>query len=130
MTEKEVLIKEMTTDVFIASANAIAMTGEIVNIDGRGNRITSLIYGHDKVYYIIGRNKIVPTLDDAVKRAKLYAAPLTAQRLGVNTPCAAEGNKCYDCNSPERICNTMTITWRPSMYLDVELLLIDEDLGY
>ena len=130
MTEKEVLIKEMSTEVFIASANALAMTGEIVNIDGRGNRITSLIYGHDKVYYIIGRNKIVPTLDDAVKRAKYYAAPLTAQRLGVNTPCAAEGKKCYDCNSPDRICNTMTITWRPSMYLDVELLLIDEDLGY
>ena len=129
-TQKEVLVEAMTTDIYIASANALAATGEIINIDGRGNRITSLVYGHDKVYYVIGRNKIAPDFHSAVERARNIAGPLNAKRLGRKTPCAIEGKKCFDCNSPERICRTMTVTWKASMGLDVEIVLIDEDLGY
>ena len=129
-TEKEVLAEAMTTDVYIASANAIAKTGEIINIDGRCNRITSLVYGHDKVYYVVGRNKIAEDFHSAVERARNIASPTNAKRLGRKTPCALEGKQCFDCSSPERICRTMTVTWRPSLGLNVEIVLIDEDLGF
>ena len=129
-TNNEVLLEAMTTDIYIASANAIAKTGEIINIDGRGNRITSLVFGHNKVYYVIGRNKIAEDFHSAVERARNVACPMNSKRLSRKTPCAAEGKKCFDCNSPERICRTMTVTWRPSMGLDVEIVLIDEDLGF
>ena len=126
----ETLAEAAHSDIYIASANALAMTGEIVNIDGGCNRITSLVYGHGKVYYVIGRNKITANVQEAMDRARNIASPINAKRLGRKTPCAAEGTKCYDCNSPERICNTMTITWRPSFGVDVEILLVDEDLGF
>ena len=128
-TAKEVLREAMTTDVYIASVNALAMTGEIINIDGRGNRITSLVYGHDKVYYVVGRNKIADSYDEAVFRARNVASPMNSRRLERKTPCA-KGGRCFDCNSPERICRTMTVTWRPSFGVDVEVVLIDQDLGY
>ena len=129
-TPKQVYDEAGHAEVYIASANALAMTGEIINIDGRCNRISSLIYGHDKVYYVIGRNKIAPGFHEAVERARQKAAPPNAKRLGLKTPCAAEGRQCFDCNSPQRICNSMTVTWRPSAGLDVEIVLIDEDLGF
>lgn len=129
-TGSEVLLEAMTTDVYIASANAIAKTGEIINIDGRGNRISSLVFGHEKVFYVVGRNKIAEDFHSAVERARNIACPLNSKRLSRRTPCAAEGRRCYDCSSPERICRTMTVTWRPSMGLEAEIVLIDEDLGF
>lgn len=129
-TKKEILREAMNTDVYISSVNAIAETGEIVNIDGVGNRISSLAYGHDTIYYIIGKNKIVQNLDDAVKRARTVASPKNAKRLCRKTPCALDGSKCFDCNSPERLCRTMTITWRPMKGVHAEVIIIDEELGF
>ncbi|MBS7525246.1 lactate utilization protein [Fusibacter paucivorans] len=119
----------MTTDVYLASANALAETGEIVNIDGKGNRVASMLFGHKKVYFIIGRNKLVPTYEEAVWRAKNIAAPIRAQQMNMKTPCAIKADKCYECNSPDKVCHGMVTLWGPMMGSAAEVLLIDEDLG-
>lgn len=120
----------MHTDVYITSANGLAETGEIVNIDGAGNRVASTLYGHKKVYFVVGRNKLAPTYDEALWRARNIAAPKNAQRLGKKTPCAVKGDRCYDCKSPERICRGLVVLWRPMMDMETEVILIDEDLGF
>ena len=119
----------MGTQVYLSSANGLAETGEIINIDGSGNRVASTLYGHKKLYFIIGRNKLAPTYDEALWRARNIAAPKNAQRLGKKTPCAVKGDRCYDCRSPERICRSLVVLWGPSMSLDTEIVLVDEDLG-
>ena len=125
-------MEAIATDVYLSSVNGIAKTGEIVNIDGNGNRIASTVFGHKKLYLIVGKNKIADDLDGAIWRARNIASPLNAKRLNVKTPCAAHGGgKCFDCKSPERICKAMLITWeRPNGIPDTEVVLIDEDLGY
>ena len=119
----------MGTQVYLSSANGLAETGEIINIDGSGNRVASTLYGHEKVYLVIGRNKLAPTYDEALWRARNIASPKNAQRLGRKTPCAVKGDRCYDCKSPERICRSLVVLWGPSMSLDTEIVLVDEDLG-
>lgn len=89
---------------YLLSANGIAETGEIINIDGAGNRVASAIYGHKKVWIIAGKNKLAPTYDEALWRARNIAAPKNAQRLHAKTPCAVKADHCYDCKSPGRIC--------------------------
>lgn len=121
--------KAAGADVYIASANALAETGEIINIDGAGNRIASTLYGHRKVYFIIGRNKLAPTYEEALWRARNIAAPKNAQRLGKKTPCAIKGDRCYDCKSPERICCGLAVLWTAMMGMEMEVILVDEDLG-
>lgn len=116
--------------VYITSANGLAETGEIINIDGIGNRVASTLYGHQKVYFIIGRNKLAPTYDEALWRARNIAAPKNAQRMGSKTPCAVKGDHCYDCKSPDRICRGLVVLWETMMDLDMEVLLVDEDLGF
>ena len=121
----------MTTQVYLSSVNGLAETGEIVNIDGTGNRVASTIFGHDVVYLIVGRNKIAPDYEKALWRARNIAGPKNAQRLGKATPCAARGDKCYDCDSPQRICRSLVTFWRKSGGIPkVEIVLVDEDLGY
>lgn len=115
---------------YFTSANAIAETGEMINIDGAGNRVSASIYGPKKIYFIIGRNKVTPDLASAVKRARDIPSPLNAKRLGKKTPCVTD-LKCHDCNSPERICGVMSIHMRPVHGPEhTEIVLIDEDLGY
>ena len=126
---QEARIKSAGADVYITSANGLAETGEVINIDGFGNRVASTLYGHKKLYFIIGRNKLAPTYDEALWRARNIAAPKNAQRLGKKTPCAVKGDRCYDCKSPERICRSLVVLWGPSMSLDTEIVLVDEDLG-
>ena len=118
--------------VYIASANGLAETGEIVNIDGAGNRVAGTLYGHERVYFVIGRNKLAPTFEEALWRARNIAAPKNAQRLGKKTPCAIKGDRCYDCKSPDRICRGLVVLWKPMMGMEqsTEVLLVDEDLGY
>ena len=118
-----------TADIYLTSVNALAETGELVNIDGAGNRVASTLFGHKKVYFVIGRNKLAPTVDAAVWRARNIASPRNAQRLGRKTPCAVKGDRCYDCKSPERICRGLVTLWGPMMGMEAEVLLIDEDLG-
>ncbi len=127
---RELLRKAMTTEVYLSSVNGLAETGEIINIDGTCNRVSSTLYGHDKVYLIVGRNKIAKDYDSALYRARNIASPKNAQRLGRKTPCAVKADHCYDCDSPERICCGLTVFWRKPLSADMEIVLIDEDLGF
>lgn len=119
----------MFTDVYLSSANGLAETGEIINIDGNGNRVAATLFGHEKVYLVIGRNKLAPTYEEALWRARNIASPKNAQRLGKKTPCAVKGDRCYDCKSPDRICRGLVTLWGPIMGMETEILLVDEDLG-
>jgi len=119
----------MQTQVYLTSANALAETGEIVNIDGTGNRVSATLFGHEKVIFVIGRNKLAATYEMAVDRARNVAAPQRARQLGKKTPCAVKLDRCYDCKSPERICRGMVTLWGPMLGMEGEVLLVDEDLG-
>lgn len=119
----------MQTDVYLTSVNALAETGEMVNIDGAGNRVSSTLFGHKKVYYLIGRNKLAENYEQAVWRARNIAAPQRAKQLNAKTPCAENADRCYDCKSPGRICRGLVTLWGPMMAMEAEVLLIDEDLG-
>lgn len=122
--------KCLTTDLFFTSVNAIAETGEMVNIDGTGNRVAGSLFGHEKVYFIAGTNKIAPTLEDAVWRARNIAAPKNAARHGFKTPCAVHEDHCYDCKSPDRICCGQMIYYRKMRFIEMEVILIKEALGF
>ena len=115
---------------YIASVNGLAATGEIVNIDGSGNRVAATIYGHKKVWFIVGENKLAPDLAGAIDRARNIAAPRNAHRLGVMTPCAAHGDKCCDCKSPARICRALSVFWEAPFGSEYEVVLIAKPLGY
>ena len=129
-TGAEVLADAAKSAVFLTSVNGLAETGELINIDGTGNRVSSTLYGHKKVYFVVGRNKLAPTYDEALWRARNIASPKNAQRLGRKTPCAAKGDRCYDCNSPERICRALVVLWEKVTSCDMEVVLVDEELGY
>ena len=118
------------TDVYISSVNALAETGELVNIDGAGNRVASTVYGHQAVYFVVGSNKIVPDYDSALWRLRNVVAPKNAQRLGRKTPCAVKADKCYDCHSPDRICRGLVVLYQKMRPMDMEVVLIDQELGY
>jgi NAD-dependent dihydropyrimidine dehydrogenase PreA subunit len=89
-----------------------------------------MLYGHKKVYLVAGSNKLAKDYDSALYRARNVAAPLNAKRLGRKTPCAVNADKCYDCNSPERICHALTVLWQAPTSCEYEVILIDETLGY
>ncbi len=118
------------TDVYLTSANGLAETGEIINIDGAGNRVSESIFGHKKVYFVIGKNKLAEDYDKALWRARNIAGPRNAQRLGRKTPCAAKGDRCYNCSSPDRICKVLSVFWGAPMGANCEVVLVKEDLGY
>lgn len=121
----------LTTEIYLTSVNAMSEQGHLVNIDGTGNRIAGSLFGHKKVYFVVGTNKIEPTLEKAVWRARNIAAPKNAKRYNLKTPCAIKGDKCYDCASPDRICNALTIHLKKMNDIeDVEVILIDQDLGF
>ncbi len=117
------------TEIYITSVNGVSEEGTLINIDGSGNRISSTAYGHEKVYFIIGRNKVEENFEKALFRARNVAAPKNAQRLKKKTPCAVKGDKCYDCKSPERICRGFMIIERAMSSMEMEVVIIDEDLG-
>ena len=118
------------TDVYLTSANGLAETGEIINIDGAGNRVSESIFGHKKVYFVIGKNKLAEDYDKALWRARNIAGPRNAQRLNRKTPCAAKADRCYNCSSPDRICKVLSVFWGAPMGANCEVVLIKEDLGY
>lgn len=130
MTADEVRSLAATAEIYISSVNALAQTGEIINIDGACNRIASICYGHKKVYLIVGKNKIAPDYDTALYRARNVAAPKNARRLGKKTPCAVNADKCYNCKSPDRICRALSVLWTKPSLCDYEIVLINEDLGF
>jgi len=120
----------INTEVYLTSVNGLAETGELVNIDGSGNRVSATLYGHKKVYFIIGRNKLAPTYDEALWRARNIAAPKNARRVNSKTPCAVNADRCYDCASPGRICRGLAVLWNAMEGIEMEVVLIDEELGY
>ena len=119
----------LLADYYISSSNAVSADGRIVNIDHSGNRVAAITYGPDRVYIVIGKNKIAATQEEAIKRAKNIAAPLNAKRAGFNPPCVAAGH-CVDCISPERVCNTITITEGQYDKNRLTLLIANEDEGF
>ena len=130
MNADEVREKAATCEHYQLSANGLAETGEIINIDGTGNRVASSLFGHKKVWYVVGSNKLAPTYDEALWRARNISAPKNAQRLGVKTPCAVNGDRCYDCKSPQRICRGLVVMWEAIRSCESEVVLVDEPLGY
>ena len=126
-----IVAEAAVADVYFTSANGVAETGELLNIDGTGNRVSSTLYGHKKVYFVIGTNKIAPDFESALWRARNISAPKNAQRLNRNTPCAVKADKCYDCCSPERICNGLVVQWHAMKgNKETEVVIINQDLGY
>jgi len=124
--------KAARAQVYILSANAMTEAGEIVNIDGNGNRLSSMLYGHERVIFLVGINKLTPDLQSAIDRARNIASPLNARRLKRKTPCAlTEPMRCHDCVSPERICNGMTILFEKMGSIpEMDVILIGESLGF
>jgi hypothetical protein len=118
----------LLVDLFICGTNAVTETGTLVNLDMIGNRIGGLTFGPKHVVVLVGRNKIVPDLEDAMLRIKNFAAPANAMRLDKKTPCAKTGY-CQECNAPDRICNTWTITEKSYPKGRVKIILINADMG-
>ncbi len=116
-------------DCFVCSANAISVKGEIVNVDGVGNRTNAMTFGCKKVIIVAGMNKVTHSLDEAVGRIKNVAAPMRAKSLNMKTPCAETGI-CNDCNSPQRICRITTILHKKPLMTDVSVILINDSLGF
>ena len=118
-------------ETFLCSANGVSETGEIVNIDGCGNRVTGTIYGPQRVFLVVGKNKIAPDLNGAIDRARNIAAPLNARRLNRHTPCAVGEPRCHYCRSREKVCGVMTVFFMPPTSVrEFHVLLVDEELGY
>lgn len=129
MEEREQMMKKsMTADVFLTGANAICLDGQMVNIDGAGNRVAAIIYGPEKVLVIAGMNKVTDTLEEAVHRARTVAAPMNCQRFPLSNPCNATG-ACADCKSETSICNHIVITRHCRPMGRITFILVGEDLG-
>ena len=120
---------QMTSDLFLSSVNAITLNGELVNIDGIGNRVNSTNFGPGKVILVAGYNKIVDNVQEAIHRIKNLAAPLNARRLNIDVPCAKAG-KCVDCSSPNRICRVIVIHERKPTLTDILVVLVGEEMGF
>ena len=121
--------KALNADVYMSSSNALTMDGRLVNIDGTGNRAAGLIYGPHEVVVIVGKNKIVTGLDEAIERIKRDTCPGNARRLGLDTPCAKTG-KCCDCRTAARMCNVTFIHEGPTRPVKAfHVLIVKEDLG-
>lgn len=116
-------------DVFLTGANALSLSGEMVNIDGNGNRVAAIVYGPKTVLVIAGMNKVEDTLEDAVTRARTVAAPMNNQRFLNTTPCAVTGT-CADCKSVQCICNQILITRHCRPERRIKFILVGEDLGF
>ncbi|MBQ3378676.1 MAG: lactate utilization protein [Clostridia bacterium] len=127
---KNMRMKANAADIYISSVNAVSEAGEIVNIDGTCNRVAAMLYGHEKVYFVLGENKVEKGLEDAIARARNVAAPKNAARMSLKTPCAAKADRCYDCKSPDRICKALCVMWQKPIGGNYEVVLIKESLGY
>ncbi len=131
MVEKGAIERANRAEVYISSLNGIAETGELINIDGVGNRVSATAYGAPYVYFVVGANKVRPDFEQALWRARNIAGVKNARRFNVNTPCVTQEERCYDCMSPERICRELLVLWqKPVPVKEMEIILIEETLGY
>jgi len=127
--KRAALESAVNTDVYMTSTNALTLDGKLVNMDGTGNRVSSMIFGHKRVYVIAGRNKICKDYNEARERIRNIAAPLNAKRLNTNTPCRFTG-KCNDCDSPDRMCKAEIVLHKNPTGTEIIIYIVDEDLGY
>ena len=128
---RDTALRTMGRDVFLTSVNALAQTGEMVNIDG--NRVAASLFGSQEVFFVLGINKITPDLASAIYRARNVAAPLNSKKNKKSSlnPCATLEEKCYDCGSPDRICNALTIYYKKMRNMQtMEVIIINESLGF
>ena len=114
---------------YFTSSNAITEDGKLVNMDGIGNRISSMFFGYERVFIVVGKNKLVTGVEEARDRIRKIAGTMNAKRLNTKTPCVTTG-ECSDCNSPERICNVETIIHKAPKKVDMCLIYINENLGF
>lgn len=128
--EREQAMKKcLLAEVFVTGANAISLDGQMVNIDGNGNRVAAIVYGPGSVVVIAGMNKVVDTLEAAVTRARTVAAPMNKQRFALETPCEVTGT-CADCKSDGCICNQILITRNCKPTGRIKFILVGEELGF
>lgn len=127
--KRKVYGKICCSDFFLMSTNAITLEGELINIDGRGNRVAFLCYGLQNVLILAGINKVVTDVESGFKRVRDIAAPPNAVRLNKKTPCAISG-KCEDCYSPDCMCGQFVVTRRSGISNRIKVILIGEELGY
>ncbi|MBO4814527.1 MAG: lactate utilization protein [Muribaculaceae bacterium] len=126
---RDMYLKAFSADVYLTSANAISDDGVIVNIDGNGNRVAAITWGPKKVIFVIGLNKVAPTVEAALARARGIASPTNAMRFDINTPCHTDG-ACHNCNSPDSICSYVHFlrnSRQPGRHV---VVLVGENLGY
>jgi len=126
---RELRIRQLNSDVLLTSSNAVTLDGQLVNIDGTGNRVASMVFGPRRVIVVVGANKLCQDTEEAVQRVKRVAAPINALRLGLDAPCAKTGY-CVDCVSPNTICGITVIMDRRPSQTEVTVILVPEELGY
>ncbi|WP_027399382.1 lactate utilization protein [Anaerovorax odorimutans] len=126
---KNIIKNAATADVYLSSSNAITEDGRLINIDGAGNRLSSMLFGHKRLYIVAGINKVVKNYEEAIIRIKNVTCPQNTDRLDCNTPCRNTG-KCANCDSPQRICNATLIMERQMYGAHTIIYLINENLGY
>lgn len=128
--EKEQAARDcFSADFFITGANALSLDGQMVNIDGLGNRVAAIVYGPKNILVIAGMNKVVDSLEKAVVRARTVAAPINQQRFLQNNPCTQTGI-CADCKSETCICNQILITRHCRPAGRIKMILVGEELGF
>lgn len=130
---RQTALRTMGRDVFLTSVNALSQTGEMVNIDGTGNRIAASLFGSEEVFFVLGTNKITPDLASAIYRARNVAAPQNSKKNKKSSlnPCAKLEEKCYDCGSPDRICNALTIYYKKMRNMQtMEVIIVNAELGF
>ena len=126
---KAFYLKAFSANVYLMSSNAITLDGQLVNIDGTGNRIAALTYGPDRVVLIVGMNKVCPDLESAITRVHNVAAPPNCMRLNIENPCTKDGI-CHNCLSPTKICNMLHVMHFNRFPGRIQVVLVGEQLGY
>lgn len=126
---EDILRKAFVSDTFFASSNAVTETGELYNVDGKGNRVSAMIFGPKQVILVVGKNKIVQDYAEAIMRVETIAAPQNTVRLNCDTPCAKTGF-CDHCHSDSRICCTYVRMGQQRVADRIKVIIVNEDLGY
>ena len=133
----QIYLKSFSCDAYLTSSNAVTQNGELINVDGHGNRVSALIFGPKKVIYILGANKIVEDIKEGFKRVKTVAAPKNAKRLGTDTPCKTLGHCIFPdadmtegCDSPDRMCAYYAVTAKQRNKDRIKVIITPEHLGY
>ncbi len=126
---RELYAKSVLSDYYLMSANAVTYDGELINIDGNGNRVACLIHGPKNVFLIVGMNKLVADVESGYKRVRNTASPANAQRLGRNTPCFHTG-RCGNCLADDCMCNHIVVTRRSGVPGRIKVFFVAEELGY